>query len=70
MSKVSKINVAIGCYKNGYIKEVEMLLRKDPEADSYSTKYPELTNYLIELFEKDNSICAGIINALEHYLEK
>jgi len=53
-----------------HIADVVRSLRQDPIAELTYTNESTLTKYLIELANKDDSLCKGLIYALEIYLEK
>ena len=53
-----------------HIADVVRSLRQDPLAELTYTNESKLTKYLTELADKDDSLCKGLIYALETYLEK
>lgn len=56
--------------KSLHIADVVRSLRQDPLAELTYTNEITLTKYLTELTSKDDSLCKGLIYALETYLEK
>ena len=53
-----------------YINDLMRCFRKDPTAEDWMKGYSDTENLLIELIEKDGSVLAGLIPAIEYYLDK
>lgn len=53
-----------------HIANVVRSLRQDPLAELTYTNESTLIKYLTELADKNDSLCKGLVYALETYLEK
>lgn len=69
-TSVKHLEDKLNLIKEKHLELVLSALNNDPFLQDGFKDYPYLKSYLVELMQKEGSICMGIIQALESYLNK